>query len=426
MTGQTLFGRDEEALAEAMGRELDVLLAHASTSPRPRTSPIGSWPRSPPSRRRSRSPRSGRRSVADGSGRRSRRSATRGGSRSGARGRRRSSPGVRDGPGRRGRRHRPRVRRRRRGGRVACPSTLAEPSIVVPSPSPSVTPSAIAVPKPEPKRDALAHPIAHAVANRHGRTDGDRGADRDARRRPMTEAAGTQARAAAETPVPASGSGDGSGLRAGGSREGHETVPKRTGTSARSKVLDERSSEGRPAHPSRSRGIRNGSIRTSAHRPHRRRASEQAGAEKRPASRWPETTRSSCPSSCCCSIGIADSFGAPYTSVVAFESAARAADFGAVDAENYGPPTFERRRADGSDRCQFGRRCTSTCRPTTPVSDASTCTNPAMTCEPSSARLPPPSTECSSSRNGFTNWRRLLGQKPRIRRRHRPPFTSAR
>ena len=38
-----------------------------------------------------------------------------------------------------------------------------------------------AVAKPEPKRDAFAHPITHAVANRHGRTDGDRGAYRDAR-----------------------------------------------------------------------------------------------------------------------------------------------------------------------------------------------------------------------------------------------------
>jgi hypothetical protein len=98
-------------------------------------------------------------------------------------------------------------------------------------------------------------------------------------------------------------------------------------------------------------------------------------------------------------IGIAD-LGRLYTSVVAVESAAReAADFGAFDADNWTagniPTTLERMEL---------RACTAAAGShlqdyESPVSDASTCTNPAMTCtlERNGA-----ATECSSS-SGFTN-----------------------
>jgi hypothetical protein len=100
-------------------------------------------------------------------------------------------------------------------------------------------------------------------------------------------------------------------------------------------------------------------------------------------------------------IGIAD-LGRLYTSVVAVESAAReAADFGAFDAENW-------RDLGSNISTTLGnmelRACTAAAGShlqdyESPVSDASTCTNPAMSCflERNGA-----STECESS-HGFTN-----------------------
>ncbi|HET9519900.1 MAG TPA: TadE/TadG family type IV pilus assembly protein [Candidatus Limnocylindrales bacterium] len=99
-------------------------------------------------------------------------------------------------------------------------------------------------------------------------------------------------------------------------------------------------------------------------------------------------------------IGIAD-LGRLYTSVVAVESAAReAADFGAFDADYWDSanlttvtlPEMEERActaAMGSHLQDYE----------SPVTDGTTCTNPAMTCmlERNGA-----STECASS-GGFTN-----------------------
>ena len=98
-------------------------------------------------------------------------------------------------------------------------------------------------------------------------------------------------------------------------------------------------------------------------------------------------------------IGIAD-LGRLYTSVVAVESAAReAADFGAFDAENWASMNVD----TTLDSMEL-RACTAAAGShlqdyESPVSDASTCTNPAMSCtlERNGA-----STDCASS-GGFTN-----------------------
>lgn len=99
-------------------------------------------------------------------------------------------------------------------------------------------------------------------------------------------------------------------------------------------------------------------------------------------------------------IGIAD-LGRLYTSVVAVESAAReAADFGAFDADYWDPANISTFTLPDMEK----RACTAAMGShlqdyESPVSDGSTCTNPAMTCflERNGA-----STECDSS-GGFTN-----------------------
>jgi hypothetical protein len=101
-------------------------------------------------------------------------------------------------------------------------------------------------------------------------------------------------------------------------------------------------------------------------------------------------------------IGIAD-LGRLYTSVVAVESAAReAADFGAFDAD-FWDPTAPTNITTTLAEMEL-RACTAAMGShlqdyESPVTDGSTCTNPAMTCmlERNGA-----STECGSS-GGFTN-----------------------
>ena len=99
-------------------------------------------------------------------------------------------------------------------------------------------------------------------------------------------------------------------------------------------------------------------------------------------------------------VGISD-LGRLYTSVVAVESAAReAADYGAFDATYWDPANITTTTLPEMER----RACTAAMGShlqdyESPVTDGSTCTNPAMTCtlERNGA-----STSCASS-GGFTN-----------------------
>jgi hypothetical protein len=102
-------------------------------------------------------------------------------------------------------------------------------------------------------------------------------------------------------------------------------------------------------------------------------------------------------------IGIAD-LGRLYTSVVAVESAAReAADFGAFDADNWDavvdPDNIAKTVAAMETRACTAAMGSHLQDYESPVTDGSTCTNPAMTCmlERNGA-----STECGGS-GGFTN-----------------------